>query len=600
MVDLEQFSRLIAAGESLQVEFKLAPSPVEGSANMPEHRTRPGRSRFLDSARNKSDAEIYEEVVALANTSGGTLLIGVQDDGNVTGTHARHGTTTDPIRLQAAIFNNTVPNVNTRISIVPYPSGNLIAIEVDAYPEPCATAQGRSVHRIVGPDGKPRTVPFYPHPQMNLGANRLAPQFIAGSRRIDLGVLDFSVQVMESTSFDSLDPLEFERLRQTIVRLHGDRALLELSNRQIAQAMRLVETKGDRLVPNIAGLLLLGYEGVLQEVLPTHQVFFQALDERGNVKVNNAFRWPLLRVIDELESRFAARNQESEVTVGLFRLPVPDYSGEGFREAVNNALLHRDCSRLDAVYIQWQPDHLLITSPGGFPEGITVNNILVHEPKPRNPRLAEAFKRIGLIEQTGRGADKIYMGQLRYGRPAPDYSRSDTSGVRVVLHGGKPSLEFARFVYEQDKNGTPLSFDELLILNSLFFERRVDSESAGQLIQKGTSEARNVLERLHERGLVEAKGEKRGRVYHLSAGLYRCFGISSGYVRVHGISAIKHENMVREYVEAHGKLTRADVIELCALSGDQAGRLLQRMIKKGLLERKGSPPRWTYYVLSTQ
>jgi ATP-dependent DNA helicase RecG len=561
MVDLEQLSRLIAAGESLQVEFK-------------------------SDQRQISDAEIYEEVVALANTSGGTLLIGVQDDGNVTGAHARHGTTTDPVRLQAAIFNNTVPNVNTRISIVPYPSGNVIAIEVDAYPEPCATAQGRSVHRIGGPDGKPRTVPFYPRDQR--------------SRRIDLGVLDFSAQVTESTSFDSLDPLEFERLRQTIVRLHGDRALLELSNRQIAQAMRLVETKGDRLVPNIAGLLLLGYEGVLQEVLPTHQVFFQALDERGNVKVNNAFRWPLLRVIDELESRFAARNQESEVTVGLFRLPVPDYSGEGFREAVNNALLHRDCSRLDAVYIQWQPDHLLITSPGGFPEGITVNNILVHEPKPRNPRLAEAFKRIGLIEQTGRGVDKIYMGQLRYGRPAPDYSRSDASGVRVVLHGGKPSLEFARFVYEQDKNGTPLSFDELLILNSLFFERRVDSESAGQLIQKGTSEARNVLERLHERGLVEAKGEKRGRVYHLSAGLYQRFGISSGYVRVHGISAIKHENMVMEYVEAHGRLTRADVIELCALSGDQAGRLLQRMIKKGLLERKGSPPRWTYYVLSKE
>jgi ATP-dependent DNA helicase RecG len=561
VINLDHLSDLIATGESLQVEFK-------------------------SDQRQISDAEIYEEVVALANTLGGTVLIGVEDDGTVTGAHGRHGTTTDSVRLQAAIFNNTVPNVNTRISIVPHPNGNVIAIEVDTYPEPCATAQGRSVHRIVGPDGKPQTVPFYPHDQR--------------SRRIGLGLMDFSAQVIDAASFESLDPLEFERLRRTIRQLHGDRALLELSDRQIAQAMRLVETKGDSLVPNIAGLLLLGYETVLQEVLPTHHVFFQVLDERGNVKVNSDLHWPLLRMIDELESRFAARNQENEVTVGLFRLPVPDYSGEGFREAVNNALLHRDYSRLDAVYIQWHPDHLLITSPGGFPEGITVDNILVHEPKPRSPRLAEAFKRIGLIEQTGRGVDKMYMGQLRYGRPAPDYSRSDATGVRVVLHGGEPSLDFAKFVYEQDKNGTPLSFDELLILNSLFFERRIDSESAGQLTQKGTSEARNVLERLHERGLVEGKGEKRGRVYHLSAGLYRRFGISSGYVRVHGVSAIKHENMVREYVEAHGKLTRADVVELCALSGSQAGRLLQRMIKKGLLERKGSPPRWTYYVLSKE
>jgi hypothetical protein len=64
-----------------------------------------------------------------------------------------------------------------------------------------------------------------------------------------------------------------------------------------------------------------------------------------------------------------ARNEEREVTVGLFRLPIPDYSPEGFREALNNAVLHRDYARHDAVYVQWQPDHLLITSPGGFPAG---------------------------------------------------------------------------------------------------------------------------------------------------------------------------------------------------------------------------------------
>lgn len=93
--------------------------------------------------------------------------------------------------------------------------------------------------------------------------------------------------------------------------------------------------------------------------------------------------------------------------MGLFRLPVPDYSLVGFREAVNNAVLHRDLTQMQAVYVQWQPDHLLITNPGGFPAGVTLDNLLVHEPKPRNPRLAEAFRRIGLVEQTERGVDKI-------------------------------------------------------------------------------------------------------------------------------------------------------------------------------------------------
>lgn len=228
---------------------------------------------------------------------------------------------------------------------------------------------------------------------------------------------------------------------------------------ELAKALRLVESRGKRLMPNVAGLLLLGRVEVLLEVLPTHEVHFQVLDSQGNVKVNDTFHGPLLRTLEEVESRFAARNQEKEIMIGMFRLPVPDYSPVGYREAVNNAVLHRDYTRIGGVYIQWQPDHLLITNPGGFPAGITIDNLLVHEPKPRNPRLASAFRRIGLVEQTGRGVDKIYMGQLRYGRPAPDYSRSDVEGVRVILRGGEASLQFAAFVYEQDVAGKPLTLD---------------------------------------------------------------------------------------------------------------------------------------------
>ncbi len=305
---------------------------------------------------------------------------------------------------------------------------------------------------------------------------------------------------------------------------------------------------------------------------------------------------PLVKLLAEVDTRFSARNEEREVLVGLFRLPVPDYSPIGFREALNNAVLHRDYTRLDDIYVQWQPDHLLITSPGGLPEGVTLDNLLVHEPKPRNPRLAEAFHRIGLVEQTGRGIDKIFTGQLRYGRTAPDYDRSDATAVRVVLRGGPPSLQFAAFVYEQDKAGTPVSLDEMLVLNTLFFERRIVTERVGGLIQKGMTEARAVLERLHERGIVEGHGEKRGRVYHLSARLYRALGQSEEYVRSHGISPIRHEAMILEYVQAHGRIERKHVIELCGLSGPQAGRLLRKLEQTGRLKRQGTPPRWTYYV----
>ena len=560
MIGTDQLQELISGGESLTVEFK-------------------------SDRRQISDKEIYEEIVSMANTAGGTLLIGLEDSGEVTGAAPRHGTSTDPLRLQAAIFGNTVPSINTRVSVLKMEGSEVLAVEVDRYPEPCATASGKSLRRIIGGDGKPQSVPFYPRDQRSM--------------RIDLGLLDFSAQPVESAAFEDLDPLEFERLRQAVARLRGDASLKILSHSELAKALRLVETTEHGLTPNVAGLLLLGRPDVIRRLLPTHGAFFQVFDATGNVVADETpfeSAAPLLRMFSEIELRFAACNREREVPVGLIRLPIPDYAPESFREAMSNALLHRDFSRMGAVYLQLHPDHLLITNPGGFPEGITLQNILVHEPKPKNPRLAEAFKRIGLVEQTGRGVDRIFLGQLRFGRPAPDYARSDSSGVRVVLRGGDASLEFAAYVFEEDRAGRPFSLDELLALNQLFHERRIDSDTAGRLLQKGAADGHAVLERLQERGLLEAKGEKRGRVYHLSAAMYRQLGQPAGYVRAHGISAIRQEAMVLEYVTAHGRIERAQVMELCGLTSSQAGRLLTRLCAAGRLRRQGTPPRWTHYV----
>lgn len=535
-----------------------------------------------DLRREFTDKEIYEEVVALANTNGGVLWIGVENDGTITGARPRHGASTDSNKLKSAIFHNTVPNINTRISIVSHPNGNVLAIEVDKYPEICSTTSGKTLRRAIGSDGKPQTVPFYARDQV--------------SRRVDLGLLDFSAQPIDVTTFDDLDPLEFERIRQTITKLRGDRTLLDLSDEDLAKALRLVETRNGTLVPNVAGLLLLGRTSSIQRFLPTHGVHFQVLDIQGDVRVNDAFHEPILKIIEEIESRFKARNEEREKIVGLLRYPIPDYSPIGFREAVNNALLHRDYSHMESVYIQWQHDHILITNPGGFPEGITPENILVHEPKPRNTRLAEAFKRIGITDQTGRGVDKIYMGQLRYGRPPPDYSRSDNSAVRIVIPGGESSLDFAAFVFEQERNGKVFSLDDLLIVNALYYNRRIDATTAGQLIQKGTVEGRRVLEHLHELGLAEGRGEKTGRVYHLPASLYKRFHMEAEYVRAKGFEPLQQEQMVIEYVKRLGRIRRSEVASLCRISDDQAKRLLKSLSEKYTEFKMRGTRRGAHYV----
>lgn len=555
-MDEERLRALIEGGERLDVEFK-------------------------SDRKQLNDAIIYEEVVALANAKGGVLLIGVEDDGTVSGARPRHGATTDPTKMQVAILNNTVPYIDTRVAVTMLDGDPVLSIEVDPYPEPCATAGGKALRRTMGGDGRPQSQPYYPRDQQ--------------IQRMALHMVDYSDRTIEGCSLDDLDPLAFERLRQDVETLHGDRPLLDLGDRELAQALRLVETRHGRLVPNVAGLLLLGKDSALERFLPTHQVHFQVIGEQDEVKVNDLFRSALVHVLREIELRFTARNQEREVSVGMVRVPVPDYSLDGFREAVNNALLHRDYARLEAVYIQWQPDHLLISSPGGFPEGITVENILVHEPRPRNPRLAAAFRRIGLVEQTGRGVDRIYAGQVRYGRPVPDYSRSDATGVRVVLRGGQPSLEFAAFVYEKDRAAEPLRLDEMLLLNALYYERRIDTERAGKLIQKGAPEARIVLERLQERGMVEARGERRGRVYHLSAELYRRFGQVQGYVRTKGFDELQQTQMILNFVDAEGRITRGKAASLCRITDPQAYYLLRKMVSDNVLELAGKG-RGAHYV----
>jgi ATP-dependent DNA helicase RecG len=347
--------------------------------------------------------------------------------------------------------------------------------------------------------------------------------------------------------------------------------------------------------PTLAGVLLLGNEEILHRNVPAHEVAFQVL-KGTKIEVNNFFRWPLIRIVEEVMSQFRARNREEEVMIGLFRMGIPDYSEQGVREAFLNALIHRDYQKLGAVHFQWYEDRIEISNPGGFVEGVNLNNLLVTPPRPRNPQLADVFKRIGLVERTGRGIDTIFEGQVRYGRPIPDYGRTTESNVAVVLRGGSANLDFCKWVVEQEKTGRTLSLDDLIILNELQYEHRIDITHAMELTQKTEGDVRATLEHLIEDGVIEAKGEKRSRIYHLSASVYKIFGERAGYVRTRGFEPIQQEQMILQYVKGHGKIKRGEAAELCKISVFQANRLLTKLWKKGKLSRRGQS-KGTYYVL---
>ena len=90
-----------------------------------------------------------------------------------------------------------------------------------------------------------------------------------------------------------------------------------------------------------------------------------------------------------------------------------------------------------------------------------------------------------------------------------------------------------------------------------------------------------------EAGLVEAQGTGRGRTYMLSAKVYRKSGQKAAYIRQAGFEAIQQGQMVIAFIERHGAIKRADVVDLCNMGPFQATRLLKRLSREGKIEPRG-------------
>jgi ATP-dependent DNA helicase RecG len=549
---------LIKEGESLRLEFK-RDAPL-------------------------SEADLVEAVACLANTEGGWLLLGVEDDGTISGLHPSRQPV-KPAQIQALITNKTNPSVPVEVHVVPTSKGTVLAIKVPKVSGLVGLSDGRVPRRYIAGRGKPEC--------------RFLTHFEIATRWAEIRQQDYTAQVLPDSSWEDLDPLEFERLRQVVQRHpSADQNLLSLPDAELAQALGLARTYEGRLVPTVGGLLVLGREGAIRRLMPTHEAAFQVLREDRGVAFNEFYREPLLKLFERMEGLFKAYNTEEELTFGLYRVPIPLFPPEAFREALANALVHRDYRVLGTVYVRIDPEAggLVISNPGGFVEGVTLENLLVVEPRPRNPLLADVFKRLGLVERTGRGIDRIFREVLGLGRRPPDYSGSTEDMVKVVLPGGKADLNFVRLILEvQDRHRRTLGWPHLLVLRQAADEGELSVPEVARLIQQGEEGARRLVEELVEMGLLEAKGSKKGRVYHLSAWVFKQLGRPTAYVHRRGIEGVRQEELVMQMAYKYRKVTRGDVLQLFPnLTEDQAFRLLQKLVQSGRLRPKGSK-RGRYY-----
>lgn len=515
------------------------------------------------------DSDIIDAVVAFANTDGGDLYLGVENDGEITGLHNKHK---DITQLAAFIANRTVPPVSVRTEILEYDSP-VLKISIPKRTSVVASSDGKIQRRRLKPNGEPENVPMYPYE--------------ITARLSSLSLLDYSAQPVPDAAYQDLDPVERERLRNIIRSYRGETALLELNDEELDKALQLVTIQDGAIVPTFSGMLLIGRKESLKHHMPTAEASIQVL-VGTDIKVNESFYLPILAAFEKISDTFSAWNHSEEMEQGLFRITIPDYDPRAFREALVNAFCHRDYSVLGRVLVQITDEGMTISNPGGFIDGIRADNLLDAEPHGRNPALADAMKRIGLAERTGRGIDRIFEGSLLYGRLLPDYSNSTQSSVKLFIPKGPTDKAFICMVSEeQQRLGRSLPIHLLLALDAVKQLHRATVQDVAERIHTDEGRVRVVLETLVESGLVERLGNGRGRYYIMSSRYSKKTNNAVEYVRNRDIDALRHRELVMQLAQTKGEVTRADVVELLHVTPPQAYRILQKLKDAGQLSLVG-------------
>lgn len=515
------------------------------------------------------DRDLIEEIVGMANTSGGVLYLGVEDNGKITGVHKKHK---DAVGVAALIANSTVPPIAVRAEILNDDDKDILKIEIPRSRGIVATSTGKILRRRMKLDGTPEVIPMYPYEIL--------------SRLAELGMLDFSAQPLPGATMDDLDPNQRIRLRRIIqTRQGGEKNLLTLSDEELDIALHLITRVGDHYAPTVTGVLLIGKEERIVELMPTAKSVFQVLEGTA-VRMNEESCKPLLELFENYETYFKAWNPERETEYGLFRIPVPEFDWSSFREGLVNAFSHRDYTMLGRVRVLIDDEGLSISNPGGFIDGVNLKNLLTVEPHGRNPALADAMKRIGLAEKTGRGIDRIFEGSILFGRPWPDYSDSTSRTVKLFVQRAKADLPFAKFVAdEQNRQGKPLSIYTLMILSVMNMERRVTLDRIVDATNLSENKVRSAIENLIEQGLVEATGRGKERSFILGAKIYRENKKAIQYVRQTDIDRIRYPEMIMKLAGMqNGMITKQDVADLLKVTPTQAYTLIKKMQKEGKLE----------------
>jgi ATP-dependent DNA helicase RecG len=472
MTTVAELDKLIQQDENEHVEFKKA-----------EHQY------SLD--------KLKEYVMALANEGGGKLILGVAP------VKPRIVVGTAAFKNLEATKHDLLQAVRLRIDVedLPHPQGRVLIFRVPSRP----------LGSPLQLDGRYL---------MRSGESLVAMTPDQLQRIFDETGPDFTAEICSEARLTDLDEGAIQVFRDKWATKSKNELLLSVPAEQLLEDAEL--TTDGRIT--FAALILLGKSKALGRYLANAEVVFEyrATEDQISSSQRAEFRHGFLAINDDLWTQVNLRNDVTSIRDGLFRMDIPAFNEDVVREAILNGVCHRDYRLGGSIFIHQFPHTLRITSPGGFPQGITPKNILRRQ-SPRNRRLAEACAKCGLVERSGQGMDRIFGTVLREGKALPNFDGTDAYQVVLTVRADKIDQRFLGLLDLADRHGLRLNVEHLVVL---------DVVRQGEQV---TEQMKPLVRHLIDIGLLERQGRGKASTLILSRGMYRALGEAGIHTRVEGL-----------------------------------------------------------------
>jgi ATP-dependent DNA helicase RecG len=512
----------------------------------------PQENQYIEFKRGIGQDQVPNTAVAFSNADGGVILIGVDDYGEVVG-RALDAGSTDAIYGTMRTVRDPGRYSLHEVSIAGQP---IIVISVARRREGFAQTSNGVVRLRKGTGDEPI-----------FGAELQRLIYERAPRRFEL--------TSESTPIRAADAGLADDLRSAFDWREGD---LEerLTEHEYAVDGRLTIAGTLYLTPDPAKTLGKAFTEILRYPDDDSLKYDLRIEARGPLPLQ--LETAMERVLDELGTEL--------VVLGIRRYDLPRLPPEVIREALANALAHRDYElNRTPVKIEIRPSSIVIRSPGGLPEPVTVENIRETN-APRNLAVIRALRRFGLAEDAGMGVDLMEDAMHEEMLEPPEF-RDNGHEVAVVLPIRSPVAPAERaWIRELERRGDLVGPDRLLLVHAARGEALTNARTR-ELLPVDRSDARAALQRLRDAGFLEQQGSRGGATYRLAGTLEPPAGLllDSGELAdlVEGLAADR-------------AISNADVRDATGLDRWKVRDLLAGLVREGRLVRTGQR-RGTRYQL---